>query len=133
MADGWAQFGAQPYTPDNSPTTAAQGPERPHVSTLEAQSVGGVMTAVLPPALSGGAYAVRRITVSVPAPSGYAGRAYVYVGDVRPENIVMGTNNGALDVALEDPPLFVPEQTQLSITWDAGANRALARVEYLDA
>lgn len=133
MADGWASFGATPYTPADATTdvtTVQTVAQRPLVATIEAVLTAGQMVATLQPAPSGSAYMVRRITVSVPTPTSYSGRAYVYVGQAVPEALVMGTRSGALDIALEDPPLYIPETTPMTVTWDAGATRALARVEY---
>jgi hypothetical protein len=94
--------------------------------------VGGQMLAQLPAAPAGAVRWVRRITVSTPGVQS-TGRAYVYVGQPVPEALVMGTRSGQLDVALEDPPLFVPESTPLSVQWDPETiPRALARIEYTE-
>jgi hypothetical protein len=89
------------------------------------------MTATLPAAPGGHVRYVSRITVSTP---GYTipVRAYVYVGPPAPETLVMGTRAGTLDYALELPPLFIPEATVLTVQWDTGPARALARLEYLE-
>lgn len=127
------QFTADIYSPPtDNPELSPVPPRRPQVATLEAVSVGGQLVSTLLPAPAGTARWVNRITVSLPNRDA-AVRAYVYVGDVRPENIIMGTRSGQLDVALENPPLFVPEGSLLSVAWDSGPSRALARIEYLEA
>ncbi|MFI5534718.1 hypothetical protein ACIA8O_39910 [Kitasatospora sp. NPDC051853] len=130
MADGWASFGATAYVP---PLTSADGgpPPRPLVATLEAKNVLGQMTATLTAASGGRVRYVNRITVSTPG-STTAVRAYVYVGAAVPEAVVMGTRSGQLDYALEDPPVFVPSDTPLTVQWDVGPTRALARIEYTE-
>lgn len=134
MADGWAQYG---YAADGAlgALQAAQAAgavvtkARPQVATLEGKKVGTLPTARLAAPRSGSAYLVRRITVSTPGNT-TAVRAFVYVGEVAPENLVMGTNAGIFDYTTEDPPLYVPDGMPLVVQWDAGPARALARVEY---
>jgi hypothetical protein len=89
------------------------------------------MVATLPAAGGGRVRYVHRLTVSTPSSTASV-RAYVYVGAPAAESVVMGTRSGALDYALEDPPLFVPSDTPLTIRWDAGPTRALARIEYTE-
>jgi hypothetical protein len=132
MADGWARYGVTPYGAARLEAGGAPAyAVRPQVATVEAAEERGQMTARL--AASSGPWLVRRITVSTPGSAQLTGRAYVYVGEPAPEALVMGTRSGALDVAVEDPPLYIPEGTPLVVRWDAGPTRALARIEYQEA
>lgn len=133
MADGWAQYGYSAAgtalaAPAGVPA-AADVPPRPIVAVVEGKVVGGVLVARLAGPRAGAAWLIRRITVSTPGGTARV-RAYVYVGEVAPENLVMGTNSGSLDYAVEDPPLYVPDGSPVCVTWDAGPTRALARFEY---
>ncbi|MFD7908356.1 hypothetical protein ACFV4G_39710 [Kitasatospora sp. NPDC059747] len=102
------------------------------MATLEAKNDGtGQLAAVLTAAMSGHVRYVQRITVSTPGATASV-RAYVYVGSAVPEALVMGTRRGQLDYANESPPLFIPESTPLTIRWDVGPTRALARIEYTE-
>lgn len=134
MADGWARYGAVPYVPGTAgATSAAPAAVRPQVAVLEARPEGGAMTARLGAPAAGTAWLIRRITVSTPGDF-TARRAYVYVGEPAAESLVMGTRSGALDIAVEDPPLYVPDSTPLVIRWENPAPaRALARIEYQEA
>jgi hypothetical protein len=126
MADGWAQYGTLP--PGHGGPTG-----QPQVAVLEAVAdADGTMTARLEGAASAATRLVRRITVSTPGAT-TATRAFVYVGEPAPETIVMGTRSGVLDVALENPPLFVPNGTVLAVQWDGTPTRALARIEYQES
>lgn len=129
MADGWAHYG---YATATATATAGPAPVRPQVALVEAKLSGGKMTARLDGPSAGSAWLVRRITVSTPGSTTRV-RAYVYVGEPVPEALVMGTNSGTLDTAVEDPPLFVPDSTPLVVQWEAGPTRALARIEYQEA
>lgn len=129
MADGWAQYGATPYLAGSTPQAIAGPAARPQVAVVEARLEGGKLTARIGAPSAGSVWLVRRITVSTPGAL-TAVRAYTYVGEPSPETLVMGTRTGSLDVAVEDPPLFVPDSTPLVMQWDAGPTRALARVEY---
>lgn len=131
MADGWAQYGVSRGGFAGAPAVSAAPEARPQVATVEAKLVGGKMTARLAGPSAGSAWLVRRITVSTPGFS-VAVRAYVYVGEPVPEALVMGTTTGTLDTALEDPPLFVPDNTPVTVQWDSGPGRALARIEYVE-
>jgi hypothetical protein len=129
MGDGWAHYGYAPAIA--AAVTAAASPPftRPQVAVVEARTVGGRLTARLDGPSAGSAWLIRRITVSTPGSTTRV-RAYVYVGEPAPETLVMGTNSGTLDTAVEDPPLFVPDSTPLVAQWDTGPTRALARIEY---
>jgi hypothetical protein len=126
-------FHGTPWTPTPGGTSAAAAgpPPRPLVALLEAKAVGGLMTATLDAAPAGRVRYVSRITVSTPGSTASV-RAYVYVGQAGSDAVVMGTRSGQLDYAVELPPLFIPEATPLTIRWDAGPTRALARVEYTE-
>jgi hypothetical protein len=130
MADGWARYGyaAGPLSAavDGVPLAVAA---RPQVATVEAKPVATRPTARLDGPNAGAAWLVRRITVSTPGNT-TAVRAFVYVGEVAPENLVMGTNSGIFDYTTEDPPLYVPDNSPFIVQWDTGPARALARVEY---
>jgi hypothetical protein len=130
MADGWAHYGyaaGAPYANGGGVPLAVAA--RPQVATVEAKKVATLPTARLDGPNAGAAWLVRRITVSTPG-NATAVRAFVYVGEVAPENLVMGTNSGVFDYTTEDPPLYVPDNTPLVVQWDAGPARALARIEY---
>ncbi|WP_190127147.1 hypothetical protein [Streptomyces inusitatus] len=99
------------------------------MAPVEARQEQGVLTARLAGPVAGAAWLVRRITVSTPGATG-AVRSYVYVGEPAPGTLVMGTRSGQLDTAVEDPPLYVPDNTPLVIQWQAGPARAIARIEY---
>lgn len=130
MADGWASYGATPYTGGGQSAVASATTARPQLAVVEGRiGPGGLMTARLSGPSAGAAWLVRRITVSTPGAINGV-RAYVYVGEVSPETLVMGTRSGQLDTAVEDPPLYVPDSTPLVIQWAAGPARALARIEY---
>lgn len=129
MADGWARYGYAAGPAAGAGGAAASPAVRPPVAVVEAQESGGQLTARLTGPSAGAAWLVRRIPVSTPGRTARV-REYVYVGEPAPETLVMGTNAGNLDVAVEDPPLFVPDSTALCIQWDTGPTRALARVEY---
>lgn len=117
---------------DNPGLSTADDPARTVPALLEGKLVGGQLVAVLAAATAGGARKIRRITVTTPGSTTNV-RAYVYIGDVRPENLLMGTRTGQLDYALEDPPVWVPEGSIVSVAWDPGPARALARIEYQEA
>jgi hypothetical protein len=130
MADGWARYGYSAAGPQLADGGALVGiAARPQVATVEAKAVSSLPTARLDGPNAGAAWLVRRITVSTPG-NATAVRAFIYVGEAAPENLVMGTNSGVMDYTTEDPPLYVPDGMPLVVQWDAGPARALARVEY---
>jgi hypothetical protein len=130
MADGWAHYG---YAAAGQPSAAAVASldptTQPQVAVVEGKVTNGVLTARLNGPRAGAAWLIRRITVSTPG-SVTTVRAYCYVGEPAPETLVMGTRSGQLDIAREDPPLYVPDGFPLVLQWDTGPSRALARVEY---
>ena len=129
MVDGWARYGVTSATSATS-AAVAYASARPQLAVVEGRFVGGLLTARLAGPSAGAAWLIRRITVSTPGHLGTGVRAYVYVGEVAPETLVMGTRSGQLDTAVEDPPIYVPDSTPLVIQWAEGPTRALARVEY---
>lgn len=108
----------------------AAPPARPFIAVAAAKLTAGKMRASFGPPAAGVAWSVYRITVQASA----AGRAYMYVGDERPENLVSGTDSGTFDENDTGRPYYVPEQQPLLVVWQAGTNdpAALARIEYLE-
>lgn len=123
-------FSGDRYYPTGSTDSAQVAPQRPFIAVAAGVLVGGKMRATFGPPAPGVAWSVYRITVQ----GAVAGRAYMYVGDERPENLVSGTNSGTFDENDTGRPYYVPEATPLLIVWQAGTSdpAAMARIEYLE-
>ena len=129
MADGYAQWGYAPALAAAVTADSTLPAARPIVATTDGKTVAGLPTARFDGPSSGAAWLVRRITVSAPG-TATKPRAFIYVGEAQPENLVMGTNSGTFDYTTEDPPLYVPDGQPLVVQWDAGPTRTIARIEY---
>jgi hypothetical protein len=124
-------FGGDRYYPSAaSPDTAGTAQQRPFIANAVGQLVNGKVRATFGPPPPQVAWSVYRITVQ----GSVSGRAYMYVGDERPENLVSGTNSGTFDENDTGRPYYVPENTPLLIVWQSGTAdpAAMARIEYLE-
>ncbi|MGW4205017.1 hypothetical protein [Streptomyces sp. NPDC004726] len=131
---GGGRFAADIYQPgaaaaDNSQLSAAA--PLPIIASTAAVSEMGKLTARFSASPSGRGWYVGRITVQ------YNGvgtpRAYVYVGEPVPTNLVSGTRSGGFDESEYVRPLYVPAGQDLCVVWESAAGSALARVEYQEA
>lgn len=106
-------------------TTAGADVAAPPLILTEhsADTAPGASVTFTPP--PGFAWSVARITVQ----SDVDGLAYVYVGQVIPENVVSGTFAGMFDENDATQPYYVPAGSQLVVAWPAGGH-CLARIEY---
>lgn len=123
------RFTADPFAAGSVPlvTTEAAAAARPIVEAVPAVLVGANLRSTFGGA-GKAARLVRRITVQATT----ATAAYVYVGDVRPENLVSGTRTGNFDENDTSQPIFVPEGTTMAVEWQTSAGTALARIEYVE-
>lgn len=121
------------YPPAAGPAGAvpavADLPARPVILTAQAAIVNGKLRATFGPPAPGRAWLVGRITVQ----NDNSGRAYVYVGDEQPQNVVSGTSSGTFAENEAVRPYFVPEGTPLLVVWlSVTTGAALARIEYVE-
>jgi hypothetical protein len=127
-------FGGDRYFPpavgaQTGEQQVSQLPARPAVAVAYAAIVGGKLRATFGPPAPGRAWLVRRMTVQ----NSETGRAYVYVGDEQPQNIVSGTRSGTFDENDPRQPYFVPEGSPLLVVWQSvTTGEALARIEYVE-
>jgi hypothetical protein len=140
MGEGWGpqagHFAADLYRPGAQAPGAGGGARGgavvPIVATQTAVAKAGQkLTARFGPAAPGGAgWLVRRITVQLL--TGEA-RAYVYAGEVAPENRRSGTRTGSFDECEYVRDLYVQPGAPLCVQWETTTGVALATIEYQEA
>ncbi|MBT2400645.1 hypothetical protein [Streptomyces sp. ISL-100] len=91
----------------------------------------GALTARFSASPSGRGWYVGRITVQHDGAD--SPRAYVYVGEPTPANLVSGTDSGHFDECEYVRPLPVPAGQDLCVVWQTADGTALARIEYTEA
>lgn len=129
------RFAADIYRPgaaavaDNSGLSAAA--PLPSIASPAAVVQSGRLTARLTAPASGRGIYVGRITVQYTGSS--SPRAYVYVGEPVPANLVSGTRVGTFDECEYVRPLYVPAGHDLCVAWESSTGTALARIEYTEA
>lgn len=130
MSSGFAGDRYYPQAATLASDAAAPVQARPFISVVTGAVVGGKVRATFGPPRSGVAWSVTRCVVQ----NNVSGRAFAYVGEERPENVIDGTNSGTFDVKDQGQPWYVPEGQALLIVWQGstGGATATARIEYLE-
>lgn len=109
-----------------TPGQAAAAPPPPIVATAQAVASGGQQVATFAAPTTVG-WLVRRIVVQSDTP----GNALVYVGGVKPDNLVAGTHAGDLDSDDSGPGYLVGPGQSLAVVWPSGGS-CRARIEYTE-
>lgn len=128
MTQGFAGDRYYPQATAPAADSAAPAQVRPFIAVGIGVVVAGKVRAAFGPPRAGVAWSVTRCVVQ----NNISGRAFAYVGEERPENVIDGTNSGTFDVKDQGQPWYVPEGQALLIVWQgatAGAT-ATARIEY---